>query len=144
MKTTVITGANSGMGFETAKQLASEGHHVLMLCRNKAKGEKAIQKILETDPNAKLTLLLADISSLNSIQTVVTTIKNDYESIDVLINNAGVLMDEHALTEDGLEQMMGVNYFGLVYLTDQLVPLLKMQQRVELLMSVRLRIKGKS
>ncbi|THB65473.1 MAG: SDR family NAD(P)-dependent oxidoreductase [Spirochaetaceae bacterium] len=124
-KRILITGANSGIGFETAKQLAAYGAEVIMLCRNKERGEAARARILKQDPDADLTLLLADLSSGNSIQSVVKEIRRRYSSLHVLINNAGGFFTRPHLNDENIEYTFALNHLGPFRLTNALIDLLQ-------------------
>ncbi len=132
-KSCIITGANSGIGKETARGLAKLGAHVIMVCRDHDKGEEARQDLIaEADgedggnPNPQIDLLIADLSSQSSIRNLATDIRSEYETIDVLINNAGLIMGNHTLTEDGIEWTFAVNHLAPFLLTNLIIePLLK-------------------
>ncbi len=113
-KTYVITGANSGIGFEAAKVFAERGAEVIMLCRNTEKAEKAIQEIKKhAGPDAKISNYQLDLASIESITRTAKQIAQTYPRIDALINNAGLMMlPKRTLTKDGFETQMGVNHFG--------------------------------
>lgn len=123
-KTAIVTGANVGLGFETAKALAQKGMKVIMACRNPEKASKAKAQIIEHYPNANLELIGLDLSDLKSIDEFVETIKLRYTRLDVLINNAGVMVPPYTLTPNGFELQFGVNHLGHFYLTAQLFDLL--------------------
>ena len=123
-KVVVITGGNTGLGFETAKTLAKHGANVYICCRNEEKGKKAVQDIQKMNISGSINLLLLDLSDIISIYHFSKTIKLD--KIDILINNAGVMSIPHlSVTEDGLETQIGVNYFGHFALTKFLLDKLK-------------------
>ena len=119
-KTIAITGANSGIGFETARELALRGASVHLLCRNEARGTEALAKIREEAPDALVKLWVVDVSSFQSIDRFVETF--DVEKLDVLINNAGVLPSERHITQDGFELTLATNYLGGHRLTFGLLP----------------------
>lgn len=123
-KTILITGGNSGLGFQTALVLASKGASLWIGCRQVESGEAAISKIKSLYPDADVSLAVFDLASLASIQTFV----DDWQpsKLDVLINNAGIMnLPERSLTEDGFEMHMGVNHLGHFALTKGLLPHLK-------------------
>jgi len=116
-KIVLITGANSGLGFYAAKQLAYRGAHVLMACRNLDTAEKAKKLILLDVPNANLTIIPFDQSSFESIRSFVAHMKVAHPRIDILLLNAGIIMpNKGAKTKDGLPLTTGVNFFNVYYL----------------------------
>lgn len=117
----IVTGANAGLGFETAKVLASKSMKVILACRNIAKAEKAKNDILKAHPSADLDILQIDLSSLQSVRKFLKAYKAKYSQLDLLINNAGVMMPPYSKTEDGFELQMGANYFGHFLLTGLLL-----------------------
>jgi len=121
----VITGATSGLGKEAARVLANKNATVVMAIRNLQKGQKVIDDIKAAYPNADIHQKKLDLSSLSSITAFVEDFQKDYNRLDVLINNAGVMMCPYSKTEDGFEIQMGVNHLGHFALTGQLMPLLK-------------------
>ncbi|MCK4552142.1 MAG: SDR family NAD(P)-dependent oxidoreductase [Tenericutes bacterium] len=118
---TIITGATSGIGYETAKKLFIEGHHLILGNRNNIKAEKLKEELLKINPNGHVDLLQVNLSSFSLIKSFCDKVLSDYEYIDVLINNAGVFMREKAFTQEGFEMTMGVNYLGTYYLTELLI-----------------------
>ncbi|MCC4229375.1 oxidoreductase [Zunongwangia profunda] len=124
-KIAIVTGANAGIGYETTKGLASVGVEVIMACRDLQKAETAKQKILKSLPEAKLTLMEIDLASLASVRAFAKSFKSQYNKLDMLVNNAGVMMTPFQKTEDGLELQMEVNYFGHFLLTGLLIPVLE-------------------
>lgn len=117
----VVTGANTGLGFETASALASKGMTVIMACRNADKAEQARRTILKQWPDAELVVLPLDLSRLASVREFADVFLARYGQLDRLINNAGVMMPPFSLTEDGFELQMGVNYFSHFLLTGLLL-----------------------
>lgn len=124
-KTILITGANSGLGFEAAKQLAKQGHEIILLCRNKEKGEAAVAEIKSFSGNQKIHLYTANLASQKSVEAVASQIKNDFTKLDVLLNNAGGVFNNFQLSEDGIEMTMANNHFNYFWLTYYLFDLLK-------------------
>ena len=106
-KTAIITGANKGIGLAVAKDLIAKNYHVILACRNTAKG-----KIAEEFLGSNATFLKLDLSKPSSINQFVNQINSDYSEIDVLYNNAGLIYRDFELTEEGYESMIAVNYFG--------------------------------
>lgn len=111
-KIILITGASSGIGFETAKELAERGGRIIMACRNIQKGRQAIDSIRKQNPAAKLDLRLVDVAKMADIRRFVAELKKNYDHVDILINNAGVIYQPHHITEDGFEITLATNYFG--------------------------------
>ena len=124
-KTILITGANSGLGFEAAKQLAKQGHEIILLCRNKEKGEIAVSEIKSYSNNQNIHLYTANLASQKSIETVAQQIKKDISKLDVLLNNAGGVFNNFQLSEDGIEMTIANNHFNYFWLTYYLFDLLK-------------------
>lgn len=119
-KVVVITGANSGLGFESAKELARNGATVVMTVRNMEKGERARAEILQELPEAKLDLMQLDVGSLDSVQAF-AAFKEKYDRLDILLNNAGLMAIPRQETADGFEMQMGVNHLGHFALTGHLL-----------------------
>jgi NAD(P)-dependent dehydrogenase (short-subunit alcohol dehydrogenase family) len=120
-KIVLITGANSGLGFQEAKAIADKRATVIMGCRDMAKGEDAEKKILKTNPKAKLVLMQLNLASLKSIRSFAGEFKKRYKRLDILINNAGVMVPPYGTTEDGFELQIGTNHFGHFALTGLLL-----------------------
>lgn len=121
-KVALITGANSGLGFEAAQVLATKGARVILAVRNAAKGERAATEIRRTVPAAQLELLPLDLASLASIRRAAVEVLRTYDRLDMLINNAGVMAIPRRLTADGFEMQFGVNHLGHFALTGLLLP----------------------
>ena len=124
MKTIVITGANTGIGFATAEQLVKQGHHVILACRNLQKGEQAKQKLLQLG-TGKVELTQLDLNDLSQVKAVSEELLARLHHVDVLINNAGVMTTELQCTDQGYEQQFGVNYLAHFLWTQKLLPLLE-------------------
>lgn len=125
-KTIIITGANAGIGYETALELAKRDAHLILACRDQKRGQEALDKIKNESNNTKIELELLDLSSLKSIKEFSERIQKKLNRLDVLINNAGLLgPPKRQLTQDGFEATFGVNHLGHFYLTNQLLDLLK-------------------
>lgn len=124
-KYVVITGANCGLGLETARALAEYGADVTIACRNPKLGEEAIEKIKSKHPEAKVSLLPLDLSSLSSVDSFVEQFEARKQPLHILINNAGVMACPKTLTKDGFENQLGVNHLGHFYLTNKLLGVLK-------------------
>ena len=121
----IITGANSGIGFEAAKVLAAKGADVVLAVRNQEKGNQAKAEILKENAQARVTVSLLDLSSLKSVKLFSDTFLKSQTRLDILINNAGIMIPPYGKTEDGFESQMGTNHLGHFALTAQLFPLLK-------------------
>lgn len=120
-KTFIITGATSGIGYETGIVLAERGANVILACRNIEKANQAMQKIIAVSGNEKVSVEKLDLSSLKSVRECAEILRNKYEKIDVLINNAGVMVPPYGLTEDGFELQFGTNHLGHFLLTGLLI-----------------------
>lgn len=121
-KIVVITGANSGLGYETALALARKNAHVVMTSRSIEKGEKARAEILKQVPNAQVDVMRLDLANLASIREFVEAFINRYDRLDQLYNNAGVMALPKSKTADGFEMQFGTNHLGHFALTDLLLP----------------------
>jgi len=124
-KTCLITGASSGIGKETALGVARLGAHVVMACRNKQKGESAIEEIIRETGNNSVELLLADLASLQEVRELAAKVVSRYERLQVLVNNAGLFGVGLDRTVDGFERIIEVNYLAPFLLTNLLLDSLK-------------------
>ncbi|CAK8674464.1 retinol dehydrogenase 14-like [Clavelina lepadiformis] len=124
-KTVIVTGANNGVGFETAKDLAGRGARVIMACRNMEKAEEAKQKILEEVKGADLVLKKLDLASLESVREFAQDINENESRLDILINNAGIMACPQWKTKEGFEMQLGTNHIGHFLLTKLLLDLIK-------------------
>ena len=124
-KTCMVTGANSGIGKATALGLAQMGANVVMVARDRARGEAAQNEVKAKSGNGSVELLVADLSSQRSIRQLVENFKQHYKQLHVLINNAGVFMLTRRETVDGLEMTFAVNYLAPFLLTNLLLDVLK-------------------
>jgi NAD(P)-dependent dehydrogenase (short-subunit alcohol dehydrogenase family) len=124
-KLAVVTGASAGLGIETSRALAAAGARVVMAVRDTAKGEKAAAQIRESVPAAKLEVRELDLGSLESVRAFGTSFRGDYDKLDLLINNAGVMAAPQAQTQDGFDEQLGTNHLGHFALTAELLPALK-------------------
>ena len=116
-RTVIVTGANSGIGYETALALAKRNAHVVLACRSHSKGEEAVGKIEASRPSGSVELMLLDLSSLDSVRAFAAAFNAAHDRLDLLINNAGVMMPPFGTTQDGFELQIGVNYIGHFALT---------------------------
>lgn len=124
-KTVLVTGANSGIGYEAALELARHGAHVLLGCRNDAKGQAALESMLREAPGASAEVVPLDMASLASIRTFTARFLERGIALDLLINNAGVMaLPKRETTEDGFERQFGTNHLGHFALTGLLMPAL--------------------
>ncbi|HUH68050.1 MAG TPA: SDR family NAD(P)-dependent oxidoreductase [Mycobacterium sp.] len=123
----VVTGANTGIGFETAAALAAKGAHVVLAVRNLDKGKDAAARITRRSPGASVALQELDLTSLDSIRAAAEQLRSDHDRIDLLINNAGVMMTPKSATKDGFELQFGTNHLGHFAFTglllDRLLPI---------------------
>lgn len=121
----LITGATSGIGHEAARQLARRGGTVVLICRNRRKGEAARDAIARESPHAAVVLELADLSSLADVRDLADRLLNRFSTVNVLINNAGAYRSQLERTRDGFEWTMGVNHLAHFVLTGALLPALR-------------------
>ncbi len=124
-KISVVTGANAGLGYETAKALALLGHRVVLMSRSKEKGQQALDAIFAATKNDALELVEVDLASQASIRSACASILAKHPQLDVLVNNAGTWISKHTLTEDGVETMFAVNHLAYVLMTQQLYPAIR-------------------
>jgi len=124
-KICLVTGGNSGIGKSVALGLAKMGATVVVVSRNKEKGQTAVTDIIEKSGNKNVELIQADMSSQNSIHQLVNEFRARHEKLHLLINNAGVYLTKRSETEDGLESTFAVNHLGPFLLTSLLVDILK-------------------
>lgn len=117
----LVTGANHGIGFETTMGLAKAGLKVVMACRNLDKAEKAKTSILEKLPNAQLELLKLDLSDFDNVRQAANEVKSKYQHLDILINNAGILLYAAATNADDIELQLATNHLGHFLLTGLLL-----------------------
>ena len=122
----VITGANTGLGYETALALADHGAHVVLAVRNLDKGKDAAARITAQSPHADVALQELDLTSLESIRAAAQQLRSDHDRVDLLINNAGVMWTPKSTTKDGFELQFGTNHLGHFAFTglllDRLLP----------------------
>lgn len=121
----IVTGANVGLGYETALALGAKGATVILACRSTEKANRAISDIKKQVPDADLVHMSLDLSDLKSVHNFAENVKQNYQQLDLLINNAGVMMPPYEKTVDGFELQMGANYLGHFLLTGLLLPLLE-------------------
>ncbi|XP_070577917.1 retinol dehydrogenase 13-like [Ptychodera flava] len=124
-KTVIITGSNTGIGKETAKDLAARGARVILACRDLEKASKAAEEVKLSSKNENVVVKKLDLSSLQSVRDFAKEIQTEESRLDILINNAGVMACPHMKTQDGYELQLGVNHLGHFLLTNLLLDLLK-------------------
>jgi NAD(P)-dependent dehydrogenase (short-subunit alcohol dehydrogenase family) len=120
----IVTGSSSGIGYEAARVLANKNAEVIIAVRNQQKGNKAVEKIKSQNQKANIKVLLLDLASLKSIIKFTDEFKQHYSRLDLLINNAGVMIPPYSKTEDGFELQFGTNHLGHFALTAQLMELI--------------------
>jgi NAD(P)-dependent dehydrogenase (short-subunit alcohol dehydrogenase family) len=124
-KVIIVTGANSGIGFEAAREFARKGATTILACRDLEKANAAMAKIDAESPNAKVEVMHLDLASLKSIHEFADAFHAKYDRLDVLLNNAGIMMVPYRLTKDGFESQVGTNHLGHFALTGLLIDLLE-------------------
>jgi len=118
----IVTGANSGIGYETARALAHKGATVIMACRSVEKGQVAAHKIQDEDPQGTVAVMALDLANLSSVRDFAEGFKREFQRLDLLINNAGVMMlPDCTKTADGFEMQFGTNHLGHFALTGLLL-----------------------
>lgn len=124
-KVAVVTGANIGLGYETALGLAKKGSKVILACRDFEKADKAMRKILKSVPGAVLEIILVDLKNLDSVHGFGEEFLVKNNRLDFLVLNAGIMATPFSKTKDGFESQMAVNYFSHFLLTNLLFPVIK-------------------
>ena len=124
-KVVIVTGANSGIGFEASSALAHRGATVIMACRSLEKGEAAAEQIRSESPRNQIVVKRLDLTDLSSVQKFTESFLAEYSMLDILINNAGVMATPYRKTIDGFELQFGTNHLGHFKLTGLLIDLLK-------------------
>lgn len=123
-RTALLTGANTGLGFWTAAHLAMAGARVLIGSRSAAKGAEALRRLRDEAPGSEADVLQLDLSSLAAVEDAAGRLRESEDQLDLLVNNAGVMMPPYGTTADGFELQLGVNHLGHFALTGHLLPLL--------------------
>jgi len=123
-KVFLVTGANSGLGYETSKFLLAKGATIIMCCRDLSRGERAKQELLKFNFPGNIELFELDLSDLRKVRSSAQLIKNKFNSLDVLINNAGIMAPPKTLTKQDFEIQFGVNHLAHMLLTLELLPML--------------------
>ncbi len=124
-KVSLVTGANSGIGYVIARELAGMGSEVVLVCRNQSKGEMASDEIKKATGNQSVELMIADLASLDSVRKLAQDFKQKHQKLHLLVNNAGLIIGRRVPTQDGLESTFQVNYLSHFLLTHLLLDALK-------------------
>jgi len=124
-KVIIVTGGNSGLGYESVKAFATNGAIVVMACRDLEKGLAAKNDIMNNGNGGIIDVLELDLMDLSSITSFVNDFKREYDRLDVLLNNAGIMTSPYFLTKDGFEAQLGTNHLGHFALTGQLMEMIK-------------------
>jgi NAD(P)-dependent dehydrogenase (short-subunit alcohol dehydrogenase family) len=124
-KVTIVTGSNTGIGFHMARALASNGAKVIMACRNQEKAWVAMRSILEEFPGSEVSTSVLDLADLSSVRSFSEDFVSQSDRLDILINNAGVMIPPKSFTKDGFEMQFGTNHLGHFALTGHLLPILE-------------------
>jgi NAD(P)-dependent dehydrogenase (short-subunit alcohol dehydrogenase family) len=123
-KIAIVTGANSGLGYETALGLAAKGAQVIIASRDAKKGQEAVSKLQATRPRGQVSFMALDLANLAAIRQFAEQYSQQYKTLDLLINNAGVMHLPYRETADGFEMQFGTNHLGHFALTGHLLPLI--------------------
>ena len=123
-RTVVVTGANSGLGLATARELARHGAHTVLACRSEQRGAQALAQLREAVPGADVELATLDLGDLDSVRAFAERYRSEHDGLDVLVNNAGIMAVPRATTADGFESQIGTNHLGHFALTGLLLPAL--------------------
>jgi NAD(P)-dependent dehydrogenase (short-subunit alcohol dehydrogenase family) len=124
-RTVVVTGANTGIGYEAARVLANKKAHVILAVRSLEKGNVAAEKIRAQNDDANVSVMTLDLADLSSIGKFSDDFKHEHKSLDLLINNAGVMLPPYSKTKDGFEIQFGTNHLGHFALTGLLIETMK-------------------
>ncbi len=111
-KVIVVTGGNSGLGYESVKAFAKKGAEVVLASRSSEKGEEARTEMMKDIPDGKIKVLPLDLGDLESVRSFATAFRENYKRLDVLLNNAGIMMTPYFTTKDGFEGQIGTNHLG--------------------------------
>jgi NAD(P)-dependent dehydrogenase (short-subunit alcohol dehydrogenase family) len=128
-KSCIVTGANTGIGYETARALARKGAHVILACRDQGRGTAAAEDLSREGPRGHVELAILDLADLDSIRAFSDRFMDNNDKLDLLINNAGVMMCPECRTRQGYELQFGVNHLGHFALTVLLLPCLRAAAR---------------
>ena len=124
-KVFVVTGGNSGIGYEAVKIFAAKGAKVVMACRSLERADAALAKIIDEQESADVVTMELDLASVESVRAFAEVFISKYKRLDVLMNNAGLMVPPYGITEDGFEQQLGVNHIGHFALTGLLFDVIK-------------------
>lgn len=124
----MVTGGNAGIGYETARALAETGANLIIVSRTREKAEEAVASIRSQAPDSQIDYVLADLSSMKSIRRAGDEIRGKFNTLDVLVNNAGTWFSKLELTEDGIERQFAVNHLAYFLLTHELLGTLSASQ----------------
>lgn len=123
-RTAIVTGSNTGLGFETAAELAGAGARVVLACRTPAKAEAAVGEIARRHPGAQVEVLALDLGDLSAIESAAVETRDRFDRVDILINNAGVMIPPRSTTVDGFELQFGTNHLGHFAYTGRILDLM--------------------
>jgi NAD(P)-dependent dehydrogenase (short-subunit alcohol dehydrogenase family) len=124
-RTALVTGANDGLGFHVTAALARKGAHVVMACRSTERAERARHDLLGRQPDASLEVVVLDLADLRSVERCAASVTANHDALHLVMCNAGIMAVPFGVTSDGLEQHMGVNYYGHFALVGLLLPLVR-------------------
>jgi len=124
-KVVIVTGSSSGLGWETAKVLANKNATVIVAVRDEEKGNSAVERIEAENPNADIQVMLVDLADLESVRSFAASFKKNFNKLDLLVNNAGVMNPPYTKTKDGFELQFGTNHLGHFALTGLLIELIR-------------------
>lgn len=127
-KVVIVTGGNSGIGYYAIEAFLKEGASVVMASRSQARAEESIKNLQSLGLPGKVTFIPLDLMTLKSVKTFVGQFKKQFQRLDLLLNNAGIMFGDYQLTEDGFESQMATNHFGHFALTGQLLSMLNASQ----------------
>ena len=130
MKLAIITGADGGMGYEETKAVAENGYHIIMACYCPKVAEEKRKKLVEETDNPNIEVIGIDLANLSSVKAFAEKVKERYDHLDLLMNNAGTMETGRHMTVDGLERTVSVNYVGPYLLTRLLLPLMGQGSRI--------------
>lgn len=120
-KVVVVSGGNTGIGFQAAMAFAGKGAETILACRNETKALRAVRQIINNIPEAKVSYMHLDLGCLESVHRFAEGFRSSYSHLDILLNNAGVILNPYRTTEDGFESQMGINHLGHFALTGLLM-----------------------